>query len=390
MAQTILVADDNLTMQRLASEILSQEGLEVVTVANGVAAIKKIPDLKPLVVLADADMPGKDGYEVCDFVKNQPELNHIRVLLAVSDADPYDEQRGLRAQIDEIIKKPFDREQLVSTVARCLEQVTALNRHITMDAGNAPPEMTSASQTAVPGPCDAALPGTVKDGAPVLDGAGLPEPSSFLVSQITDAPKGAGETLDAGLRGEAEPRESSRDGTPPSLADDVPSVFFDADQTSWAEPQPDTPSPTSAGESDAGGLPDGSNSARQTLSSYEVVFLENDYAGHAAPNSPAEIPEEHTTVPAKQLEAEEENAGNSAQTFASPEETQNAFPGIGSGPEEPESRIKRAPVDGVLVASIVRKVVSRMSPPALTAETVQDLEEKLTREIMIELGTTSV
>src|SRR5579863_2896924 len=126
MHRSILVADDNLTIQRMASEMLSQEGLEVTTVANGMAAIKKLPTLKPLVVVADVDMPGKDGYEVCEFVKSQPDLNYIRVLLVVSDTDPYDHARGSLMQVDGIIRKPFDRQELVSVVMKCVDQAQAL------------------------------------------------------------------------------------------------------------------------------------------------------------------------------------------------------------------------------------------------------------------------
>ena len=58
MGRTILVADDSAAMQKKASGILAGEGLQVVTVSNGVAAIKKLFSLKPLLVLADVSMPG--------------------------------------------------------------------------------------------------------------------------------------------------------------------------------------------------------------------------------------------------------------------------------------------------------------------------------------------
>ena len=72
MPRLVLVADDSPTHQRRASGILTGEGLEVLTVSNGVAAIKKLPSINPALVLADVAMPGRDGYEVCEFVKNSP------------------------------------------------------------------------------------------------------------------------------------------------------------------------------------------------------------------------------------------------------------------------------------------------------------------------------
>lgn len=126
MPPTILVADDNLTVQRMASEMLTEEGMDVITVANGMAAIKKLPDVKPLVVVADVDMPGKNGYEVCDFVKSQPELGYVRVLLVVSDSDPLDGGRGVEVRADGVVKKPFDRQAFVSIVMKSLGEAQAL------------------------------------------------------------------------------------------------------------------------------------------------------------------------------------------------------------------------------------------------------------------------
>ncbi len=137
MAQTVLVADDNLTIQRMALEILSPQGLQVVTVANGVAALKKLPLVQPQLVLADVDMPGKDGYEVCGYIKNSPELKHIWVLLAASDSDPYDGERGANAGADGFIRKPFNRDDLIAAVTGLLDRPEAVAdlREPAMDLG---------------------------------------------------------------------------------------------------------------------------------------------------------------------------------------------------------------------------------------------------------------
>ncbi|MGH9343324.1 MAG: response regulator [Terriglobia bacterium] len=140
MSRTVLVADDNLTVQRMASEILSEQGMDVVTVANGMAAIKKLPDVKPLVVVADVDMPGKNGYEVCDFVKSQPELGYVRVLLVVSDTDPLDGGRGAEVRADGIVKKPFDRQEFISIVVKSLDEALALRPP---SAAHEPPAATT-------------------------------------------------------------------------------------------------------------------------------------------------------------------------------------------------------------------------------------------------------
>ena len=118
MARLILVADDSPTVQRKAQGILQGEGFEVETVSNGVAAIKKLPQLHPSLVLADVSMPGKDGYEVCEYVRSSEDLCHVPVLLVISDLEPYDELRGAQVGANGIIKKPFTPEQLIGMVAK--------------------------------------------------------------------------------------------------------------------------------------------------------------------------------------------------------------------------------------------------------------------------------
>jgi CheY-like chemotaxis protein len=114
----ILLADDSPTIQRRAQGILQGEGFEVETVSNGVAAIKKLPKMQPVLVLADVSMPGKDGYEVCDYVKTSAVLHNVPVLLVASDLEPYDELRGAQVGADGIIKKPFAAHDLIAMVAK--------------------------------------------------------------------------------------------------------------------------------------------------------------------------------------------------------------------------------------------------------------------------------
>ena len=136
MTRTILVADDSPAIQNKAKGILTGEGFDVITVSNGVAAIKKLAQVNPLVILADVSMPGKDGYEVCDFVKNSPELRHVAVLLVVSDMEDYNRERAAQVRADGFISKraaitPFDAQELISTVSRFAaqsESTPALNR----------------------------------------------------------------------------------------------------------------------------------------------------------------------------------------------------------------------------------------------------------------------
>ena len=75
----ILLADDSPHAQRMGERILREEGYEVVTVSDGETVLIRLDDVDPDVVLADAIMPNRSGYEICQFVKMSPRHVHTRV-----------------------------------------------------------------------------------------------------------------------------------------------------------------------------------------------------------------------------------------------------------------------------------------------------------------------
>jgi CheY-like chemotaxis protein len=160
----ILVADDNSNIQKMVVLALKDQGIEVVAVGNGEAAVRKISDLKPDLVLADIFMPVRNGYEVCKFVKDDSALSHIPVILLVGAFDPLDEQEASRVGADGVLKKPFvPPDPLVSMVKAALARAgVALGA--TASTSTPPPPMPSATK---PQPPVAPLP-KIAPPAPVL------------------------------------------------------------------------------------------------------------------------------------------------------------------------------------------------------------------------------
>jgi CheY-like chemotaxis protein len=117
----ILVADDNSNIQKMVGLALKDQGIDVVAVGNGEAAVRKISDLRPDLVLADVFMPVRNGYEVCRYVKEDEALKHIPVILLVGAFDPLDEQEAQRVGADGVLKKPFvPPDPLISMVKSAL------------------------------------------------------------------------------------------------------------------------------------------------------------------------------------------------------------------------------------------------------------------------------
>ena len=119
----ILVADDNSNIQKMVNLALKDQGIDVVAVGNGEAAVRKIADVRPDLVLADVFMPVRNGYEVCQFVKMDSALSHIPVILLVGAFDPLDEQEAQRVGADGVLKKPFiPPDPLISMVKSALQR----------------------------------------------------------------------------------------------------------------------------------------------------------------------------------------------------------------------------------------------------------------------------
>ena len=119
----ILVADDNSNIQKMVALAFEEHGIDVVAVGNGEAAVRRLPDLNPDVVLADVFMPVRNGYEVCEFVKKDPRFSKIPVILLVGAFDPLDEQEARRVGADGVLKKPFvPPDPLIAMVTSALEK----------------------------------------------------------------------------------------------------------------------------------------------------------------------------------------------------------------------------------------------------------------------------
>ncbi len=119
----ILVADDNSNIQKMVTLALEERGVDVVAVGNGEAAVRRLPDVNPDLVLADVFMPVRNGYEVCEYVKKDSRFAHIPVILLVGAFDPLDEKEARRVGADGVLKKPFvPPDPLIAMVLQVLEK----------------------------------------------------------------------------------------------------------------------------------------------------------------------------------------------------------------------------------------------------------------------------
>jgi len=112
----ILLADDSPHAQRMGERILREEGFEVVSLTDGDAAVLRLADVDPDLILADVFLPGKSGFELWRLVKGDPHLRHVRVVLTAGLLEPFDEDEATRAGCDAILKKPFEASKVMETI----------------------------------------------------------------------------------------------------------------------------------------------------------------------------------------------------------------------------------------------------------------------------------
>jgi CheY-like chemotaxis protein len=121
----ILLVDDSPHAQRMGERILSDEGYEVVTVSNADSALIRLEDADPDVVVADAVMPGRTGYDICQYLRMSPRHRHVRVILTSGAQEPIDEVRAQLVQADGALRKPFEASALLAAVKPLAEAATA-------------------------------------------------------------------------------------------------------------------------------------------------------------------------------------------------------------------------------------------------------------------------
>lgn len=117
----LLLADDSAAVQKVIELTFADEGMEVVSVGDGLLALAELEHVTPDVILADAFMPGLNGYELCRSIKDDKRFAQIPVMLLVSSFAPLDEAAARRAGADDIMTKPFQSiRQLVNRVGSLL------------------------------------------------------------------------------------------------------------------------------------------------------------------------------------------------------------------------------------------------------------------------------
>ena len=118
--QKILIVEDEESLLKLESILLTSKGYQVQGVANGAAALEAISEDPPDLVLLDIMLPEIDGFEVCQRIKQNEETKHIPVIMLTAKKSREDMSRGEKVGADWYITKPFKSAMVIETIQRFL------------------------------------------------------------------------------------------------------------------------------------------------------------------------------------------------------------------------------------------------------------------------------
>jgi CheY-like chemotaxis protein len=346
----LLLADDSVTIQRVIELTFADEDVQVLAVGDGRQAIERVQTDRPDIVLADIGMPERDGYEVAAFIKADPQLAHIPVLLLTGAFEPVDEVRARAVGCDGVLVKPFEPQMVISRVRDLLAGIR------TTDAPAAPMPYPSAPYHAT-SPDERAQPASEPPGAALedyfdrLDAAlaskTVPPPPQY--AELTPMP------LTSGPRPASPPppvMRSMPDATVPSPAPMVPPA------ASRAAARPRT------------SVPDDAAAAARDVSAWDPAAFDVP----SEPPPPARVAEVQVPPPAPAAPAPP--APTPTPTL------QEAFAALLAAETNQPVTAPPPPVDPdstVLIDEIARRVIARLGDDSMRAA-VLDAAERLVRE----------
>lgn len=122
MSVHVLAVDDETAIRRLVQLNLQRAGYRVTTAADGVEALDRIREDRPVLLVLDVTMPHMDGIELLRRLKADPETAEIRVIMLTARSQDQDILEGERSGADLYLSKPFSPPQLLSAVKEVLER----------------------------------------------------------------------------------------------------------------------------------------------------------------------------------------------------------------------------------------------------------------------------
>jgi CheY-like chemotaxis protein len=157
---TVYFIDDSATMREVIKIAFRRENINVITCADAASALAQFEQNRPDVVITDVIMPDQDGYSVCSQIKQHPDFNQTPVVLMSGVVNKSVADKAVSVKADELIRKPFQPQELIGRVKSLLEPKSATPAPVVERSAHpnalsnlfSPPPAPAAPRTAAPPP----------------------------------------------------------------------------------------------------------------------------------------------------------------------------------------------------------------------------------------------
>jgi len=121
MTKRILIVDDEPNIVVSLEFLMKREGFDVAVAADGEAALKSVEEKRPDLVLLDIMLPKKNGFEVCQTIRANPEWQAVKIVMLTAKGRDTEVAKGTALGADAYMTKPFSTKDLIAQVRQMLD-----------------------------------------------------------------------------------------------------------------------------------------------------------------------------------------------------------------------------------------------------------------------------
>ena len=170
---TVVFIDDSATMREVIKIAFRRENIDVVAYPDAASALPNIEQSSPDLVITDVIMPDKDGYEVCQHIKQHPKLSGTPVILMSGVVNRAVAEKAFSVKADELIRKPFQPQDLITRVKHLLKNDTEVPAQAPANAAAALSSIFAAAPAAAAPKPRVAISAPVSTISPVAETMGV-------------------------------------------------------------------------------------------------------------------------------------------------------------------------------------------------------------------------
>jgi len=121
VAKSVLIVDDEVSICLSLRHLMKREGYDVRVVHDGEAALDAVREAAPDLILLDVMIPKRDGYDVCQTIRKNPDWNDVRIVMVTAKGRDVEAEKGLALGANAYVTKPFSTRELAEKVRSLLE-----------------------------------------------------------------------------------------------------------------------------------------------------------------------------------------------------------------------------------------------------------------------------